>query len=87
MEKEIKTITVTGLLAYDIERAERASFYGIFGNLPECWKARANCAERVRLFMELYKPDYNSFCITKAKSVDTTGEKIPYKATITFEIE
>ena len=84
---ETKTITVTGLLARDIERAERASFYGIFGNVPEAWEARAECSERVELFMETYRPEYYSFLITKAKSIDTTGTKIPYQATITFEIE
>jgi hypothetical protein len=84
------TITVTGLRAAAIEAANHASFYGIkksFGDLSEIIPGRIAAEDSVREYLNGNGIEYNSFWIIKARTIDTTGAKTPYKAEIDFSYD
>jgi len=81
------TITITGLGAAAIEVANRASFYGInklFGDLRDTAPGRRAAEDAVREWLEANGISWNSFLILKARTIDTSGTKTPYKAEIDF---
>ena len=81
------TITITGLGAAAIERANRASFYGIkkmFGNCSDTTPGLIAAEEAVRDWLEANGIAWNSFLILGARTIDTSGTKTPYKAEIDF---
>lgn len=81
------TVTVVGIPAAMIERANRASFYGVkkmFGNLSETAPGRKAAEEAAENWLEANGIDWNSLWIVKAKTIDTEGTKCPYKAEVTF---
>ena len=81
------TITVTGITAALIERANNASFYGIkkyFGNLADTAPGRAAAEDAVRDYLEANHIAWNGFEILRARTIDTTGTKTPYKSEIDF---
>lgn len=80
--KEIK-ITVNGLAAASIERAERSNFYGVNGDNHYCYTARRNCEEAVEKELNAQGIRWDSFMILDAHSINTDGLKTPYLAEIT----
>jgi len=84
------TITATGITAALIERANNASFYGIkksFGDLTETapgWIAAENACKKYLVDNGIC---WNSFYIIKARTIDTTGTPVPYKAEIDFSYD
>ena len=81
------TITITGLGAAAIEVANRASFYGInksFGDLHDTAPGRRAAEDAVRDWLAANGISWNSFLILKARTIDTSGTKTPYKAEIDF---
>lgn len=84
------TITITGTRAAAIEAANHASFYGInksFGNLSEIIPGRIAAHDAVREYLKENGIQWNSFYIIKARTIDTTGTKTPYKAEIDFSYD
>ena len=81
------TITVTGHAAALIEKANNASFYGImksFGSLADTAPGRAAAEDAVSKWLDDHEIDYHGFNILKARTIDTSGEKTPYRAEIDF---
>ena len=81
------TITVTGIAAALIEKANNASFYGIkklFGDLTDTAPGRIAAEEAVREYLKSNNIEYHGFELIKARTIDTTGTKTPYKAEIDF---
>jgi hypothetical protein len=81
------TITLTGIGAAQIERANHASFYGVmksFGNTSDTMPGRIAAEDAVRDHLEKSGIAWNSFWIVKARTIDTSGTKTPYKAEIDF---
>lgn len=81
------TITITGVGAAAIEAANNASFYGIkktFGDLHEIIPGRIAAEDAVRDWLAANGISWNSFLILKARTIDTSGTKTPYKAEIDF---
>ena len=84
------TITVTGYAAAMIEKANNASFYGImksFGSLHDTTPGRIAAEKAVSKWLEDNGIDYHGFNILKARIIDTSGEKEPYKAEIDFSYD
>ena len=79
------SIVVTGIRAAEIEAANHASFYGIWGNAPGCIPGRIAAHDAVREY--LAGMDYYSFNILGAKTISTDGTKTSYKASIDFSVE
>ena len=75
-------ITVTGLTAASIERAERASIYGVNGNERDCCIARRNCNEAIEKALKAAGIDWNWLQVYDAHSISTDGLKTPYLAEI-----
>ena len=82
----ISTI-ITGLAAAAVEQANRASFYGIHGNKPECSAAMRAITPHATDAVEAVCPDWNGYIIRKAHTIDTDGTKTPYMAEITIDID
>lgn len=81
------TITITGIGAALIEKANRASFYGInksVGCLRDTAPGRKAADEAVRDYLESNGISWNSFWIVKARTIDTSGTPVPYMAEIDF---
>ena len=85
--KNVITITITGIDAYYIERANRASFYGINGNANDCAAGRRAAERAVKAYLADNGINWNSYDILKARTIDTTGTKTPYKAEIDARID
>jgi len=84
------TITITGLRAAAIEAANHASFYGInktFGPLHEIIPGRIAAEDAVKEYLNSNGIHWNSFWIIKARTIDTSGTKTPYKAEIDFNYD
>ena len=81
------TITVTGYTAYLIRRANCASFYGVYGRTDEGAKAIRACCTTVEDHITAAGIPWQAFQIMTARTIDTTGTPIPYKAEITARIE
>lgn len=77
------TIIVTGIVAALVERAVRASVYGINGDRPACYQARRECRGPVEEHLARICPDWNSYGIINARVLDTAGTKTPYAAELT----
>ena len=82
MKKE--QITITGSNVYAIERANRASFYGIYGNKPDCDQAMRLCCEAVENHLTNAGMDWNWFEIISADVVSTNGRSP--SATIAYRL-
>ena len=86
----MKTITITGIGAALIEKANNASFYGIkksFGNTTDTAPGLIAAEDAVRKYLKSNGIDWNSFSIIKARTIDTSGTPIPYKAEIDFTFD
>lgn len=84
------TITVTGYAAAMIEKANNASFYGImksFGNVHDTAPGRIAAENAVEKWLDDNHIGWNSFSIINARTIDTSGEKEPYKAEIDFSYD
>ena len=81
------TITITGTGAAAIEAANNASFYGIHKICPECTPGAIAATNAVRDYLEANHIDWNSFWISKARTIDTSGTKVSYKAEIDFDYD
>ena len=82
-----KTITITGLRAAAIERANNASFYGIYGTANACISGRIAAEDAVWDDLKETGTTCAWFDILSAKTIDTTGTKTPYKAVIKYRYE
>lgn len=80
-------LMVYGVVAAEIETAEHASFYGIDGTKHACIQARISTEKTIEKYLDKKGIEWNSFYILSARSINTEGEKTPYKAYITFEVE
>ena len=81
------TITLNGIGAALIERANNASFYGVmksFGNTHDTISGRIAAEDAVRAHLKDSGISWNSFWIIKTRTIDTSGTKTPYKAEIDF---
>ena len=81
------TITVTGYIAHLIERANRASFYGVYGNTNASAEAMRACCNAIEDYIIATSIPWQTAQIMTARTIDTTGTPIPYKAEITARIE
>ena len=84
------TITITGPGAAAIEKANEASFYGIFKSFmptPETIAGNIAANEAVTKWLNENHPDWNSFLLVAARTIDTSGTKTPYKAEIDFKFD
>ena len=87
--RPVYTVTVTGLPAAAIERANRASFYGIkklWPSVPECIAGRNAAEESVSDALARSGIAWNSYELLRTRSIDTAGTPVPYKAEIDFII-
>ena len=80
-------ITITGLAAAAVERANRASFYGIRGNKPDCAAAMRAVLPYASAAVEAACPAWNGYIIRNARTIDTAGTKVPYMAVVTIDID
>ena len=84
---KMTTITITGLGAAAIERAHRASFYGItklWPSDPDCIAGRIAAEKAVSDWLEANVGEWNSSWIVGARAIGIGGTKTPYKAEIDF---
>lgn len=81
---KVVTITVTGLRAAAIEEANRAHPYGIHAYRHDTRDGLIAAEAAVRDYLAENKINWNSFEILRTRTIDTTGTKTPYKATVTF---
>ena len=85
--KPIHTITLTGVAAHDIEMANRANFYGIWGNGAYCAAGLRAAHDAVNEYLEQTKTFCYASMILGTRTIDTTGTKTPYKAEIDFLLD
>ena len=88
--RPVYTVTVTGLPAADIELANRANFYGIkklFPSVPECVAGAIAAEKAVSEALTRSGIAWDSFDLLRARSIDTEGTPVPYKAEIDFLID
>lgn len=88
--RPVYTITVTGVPAAAIERANRASFYGIkklFGDIRDTVPGARAASESVFAALARSGIAYYAVDILRARSIDTSGTPVPYKAEIDFVID
>lgn len=75
-------ITVTGFAVDIIGRGERASFYGILGNHPDCATAMRVCCNEVERHLDRTGIDWDWFEITSANVIQTDARH--YSAIIRY---
>lgn len=88
--RPIYTVTVSDLRAADIERANRASFYGIkklWPSVPECVAGRRAAEDAVSEALARSNIEWNSYGLLRARSINTSGTPVPYKAEIDFIVD
>ena len=81
--KNLLTFELRGLYAHDVIVAEHASFYGARGEYRDCAIARKTCLEEAEKLLDAAGLVWNWCYLIDAHSVDTTGTKTPYLATVT----
>ena len=80
--------TVEGPTAYAVERAERASFYGIHSTTrPEAGTAHRLICDAVTAFLDANGIDYYGYRIMDAHSVNTDGTPTPYRAEVYIRVD
>lgn len=82
-----KTITVIGMRAAAIERANNASFYGIYGTGNACIAGRIAAEYAVWDDLKETGTTCAWFDVLSAKTIDASGTKTPYKAVIKYRYE
>ena len=86
--RPVYTISVTGIPAHDIEEANLAHFYGIHAMYcPSVIPGRIAAEDAVHEAITRSGMNWNSYRILKARTIDTTGTPVPYKAEIDFVID
>ena len=88
--KPIHTISLTGIGAALIEKANNASFYGIkksFGDCSDTAPGMEAACEAINEYLNREKIDCYGFDILKARTIDTSGTPVPYKAEIDFILD
>lgn len=70
-----------------IERAQRASFYGVMGDTSKAdvRNARRECTKEVEQYLEAHQINYDSFLILDAKGAYNSDAR-GYRGTITFSL-
>lgn len=80
------TFTLADLTAHAIEQAQRASFYGIYGNTPAAAQAMRATQEAVTDWMDEHAPSWTAYCVKSAQAMPTTGRE-GYRATVTVTVD
>lgn len=81
------SFTVEGSAAHAIENAQRASFYGIHGNIREAAQARREILKAVTAWLDVHAPAWTAYYVEAAEVISTDGTPTPYRAKIEITVD